>query len=194
MKVSDAPKLEEKYVYKDYLNWPDDERWELIKGIPYNMSPAPSRLHQEILVNLIRIISNYLEKASCEIYPAPFDVRLQEYGENKETASNVVQPDISVICDISKLDDKGCIGAPDFIVEILSESTASKDMNEKLFLYEKHKVKEYWIVDLWDKTIKAYILENTGKYSLPILYRKTDTIKVHTLQNLNINLNSIFKD
>jgi Uma2 family endonuclease len=154
--------MNKKYTYKDYLAWPDNERWELIHGIPYSMSPAPSRMHQQVSLAFVRIMDEFLRDKSCELYYAPLDVRLPEAGEAEETNATVVQPDIFVVCDSHKLDDRGCSGPPDFIIEIMSESTAAKDMNEKLFLYESHGVKEYWIVDIWDKTIKTYIMDKNN--------------------------------
>ena len=183
-----------KYTYKDYITWPAHERWELIHGIPWNMSPAPSRQHQQISLALERIIDTFLRGKPCEMYHAPFDVRLPLPDENTESITTVVQPDIIVVCYKYKLDDKGCIGSPDFIIEILSESTAAKDMNEKLFLYEKHKVKEYWIVDPWDNTVKVYILNTRGKYSAPGLFSKNDTINVKTLPGLVIKVNTLFPE
>ncbi|MCP4693168.1 MAG: Uma2 family endonuclease, partial [Desulfobacterales bacterium] len=114
----------EYYTYADYLTWTDDERWELIDGEPYNMSPAPSTAHQRVLMKFINQIENFLSDRKCEAFPAPFDVRFPGEVEAPEDIIDVVQPDISVICDPSKIDEKGCLGAPDFIAEIISPSTA----------------------------------------------------------------------
>lgn len=190
--MSSLPQQGEKYTYKDYLTWPENERWELIHGIPYSMSPAPVRMHQQISLAFERIIDEFLKDKPCEMYHAPLDVRLPETGETDETAATVVQPDILVVCDTQKLDDKGCLGAPDFIIEILSESTAAKDMNEKLFLYEEHGVKEYWIVDIWDKTIKTYVLDKNNKYPPPHLFSKKEIAEVKTLPGLIIDLSLVF--
>ncbi|MBN2441789.1 MAG: Uma2 family endonuclease [Spirochaetales bacterium] len=181
-----------KYTYKDYITWPENERRELIHGIPYNMSPAPSRQHQQISRALERAIDTFLVDKPCEMYHAPFDVRFPGKDEVDESITTVVQPDILVVCDEHKLDDKGCNGAPDFIIEIMSKSTAAKDMNEKLFLYEEHKVKEYWIIDPWDNTIKIYLLDSSGKYSPPQLFSKNEKIDVVTLPGLIINVDKIF--
>ncbi|WP_139902181.1 Uma2 family endonuclease [Clostridium thermarum] len=181
-----------KYTYKDYLNWPDAERWELIDGIPYDMSPAPTRKHQKISGELFAAIHNYLKGKTCEVYSAPFDVRLIIDNEEDEEITNVVQPDISVICDISKLDDRGCKGSPDLIIEIVAPSTLKKDLKEKFYLYEKARVKEYWIVYPDEKTIVLYRLNNTNKYGRPEVYSEEDTIKVGIFEALEINLNDIF--
>ena len=187
-----AVQLEEKYTYKDYLNWPDDERWELIGGIPYNMSPAPTRWHQELVVKLLRHIANFLDDKPYKIFVAPFDVRLPEEDENDEITQTVVQPDLVVICDEKKLDDRGCLGAPDFIIEILSESTAGRDLHEKLFLYERHGVKEYWVVDLWSKTVTVHTIESDNKYGKVSTYNVSDKIPSIVLKGFAINLSDLF--
>lgn len=187
--MSSLPVQGEKYTYKDYLTWPVDEQWELIHGVPYSMSPAPTRIHQKISLAFERIIYEFLKDKSCEMYHAPLDVRLPGDGETDES---VVQPDILVVCDKKKLDDKGCSGAPDFIIEILSESTAAKDMHEKLFLYEEYGVKEYWIVDIWDKTVKSYVLDANNTYPPPHLFSKREKAEVKILPGLVIDLSQVF--
>lgn len=183
-----------KYTYKEYLNWPHEERWEIIDGIPYNMSPAPSRKHQKISGELFAAIHNYLKDKTCEVYSAPFDVRLFIDNAIDEETTNVVQPDIAVICDPSKLDDRGCKGSPDLIIEIVSSSTLKKDLKEKFYLYERAGVKEYWIVYPDEKTIVSYILNENGKYGRPEVYSEENNIKVRVLESLEINLIDIFTD
>lgn len=111
-------KLDRKYTYGEYLHWPDEERWEIIEGVAYSMSPAPSRRNQKVLLALLNEFYNYLKGKNCEVYGAPFDVRLPEGDEREEEIKTVVRPDIAVICDKSKLDDRGCRGSPDLIVEV----------------------------------------------------------------------------
>ena len=153
-----------KFTYKDYCSWPKDERWELIDGEAYNMSPAPSTKHQRISRVLSTKIDNYLSGRKCELFIAPFDVFLPDYiNQNTDNIINVVQPDLSVICNPVKLIDKGCYGAPDLIIEILSPSTSKKDLNEKFQLYEKHGIKEYWIIDPGNKYIQVFHLQEEGK-------------------------------
>jgi Uma2 family endonuclease len=148
------------YTYNDYCSWPEDERWELIEGTAYDMSPAPSWNHQEISAFIFTKLYNFLEKQPCKVFAAPFDVLLPVEPVEKEGKINtVVQPDISIICDPRKKTEKGCLGAPDLIVEILSPSTSKKDLNEKFRLYEKHRVKEYWIVDPGNKYIRIFHLQ-----------------------------------
>ena len=184
-----------RYTYGDYLKWSDDERWELIEGQPFDMSPAPSRQHQKILGNLFTMISNYLKDKKCEVYVAPFDIRLPEYeGQKDEEIINVVQPDITIICDLSKLDDKGCKGAPDLVVEVLSPATAGKDLKLKLKLYENQGVKEYWLIHPIDKTVIVFQLNDKGEYGKPETYAELDSITVGILDDLDINLKEVFRN
>jgi len=188
-----ARKSEPKFTYGDYLTWPDEERWELIDGNAYNMSPAPSRRHQQISRELAFQIHDYLRDKPCELYHAPFDVRLPDEDESDDEVLTVVQPDIVVICDKKKLDDKGCRGAPDLIIEILSPNTASKDLREKLNLYEKHGVNEYWIVHPTDNTVMVFKLSKK-KYGRPDVYAEKDKIKTPILDGLEIELELVFKE
>ncbi|MCF8338484.1 MAG: Uma2 family endonuclease [Bacteroidales bacterium] len=127
----------------------DDVRRELINGFIKLMTPSPSRKHQEVSVNLTRIFSNFTRKKGCKVYHAPSDVRFPESEKSTQDRDifTVVQPDLYVVCDLSKLDEKGCLGAPDFIVEIVSPDKVERDVKEKFELYQKHGVKEYWIVN-----------------------------------------------
>ncbi|HAO22691.1 MAG TPA: Uma2 family endonuclease [Desulfobacteraceae bacterium] len=184
-------KPEEYYTYRDYLNWPDDIRTELIDGVIYDMS-APSRVHQKVLTELSRQIANFLIGKPCEVYVAPFDVRLSEADEADDDILTVVQPDISVICDHGKLDDRGCRGAPDFIAEILSPSTAAHDQITKLSLYEKHAVKEYWIIDPTYKLLIVRILKENGSYGIPLIYEGKGLMRMTVLPELEINLDSVY--
>jgi len=153
-----------KYTYSDYLTWQFDEMVELIKGQLLRMSPAPSRRHQLISGVLSGELYAYLKHKKCQVYEAPFDVRLLK---NKKEAfhqiETVVQPDICVICDLEKLDDFGCSGSPDFIIEIVSKTSKKRDYHDKYDLYEENGVLEYWIVDPEGKTVDVFVLEN-GKY------------------------------
>jgi len=183
-----------RYTYKDYLSWPEDERWELIEGIPYNLAPAPSRRHQEILGSIFNILFSYLKDKACKVYMAPFDVRLPEGKERDEDIKNVVQPDIVIVCDKEKLDDRGCKGSPDLIVEIVSPNTASKDYIEKLALYERNKVKEYWIVHPIDNIVMVYKLNESGQYGRPEIYSSEAQVKVGIFPDLTINLKEVFAE
>lgn len=148
------------YSYSDYLLWKFKERVEIIKGKIMEMSPAPTRFHQRISMKLTIEFAKVFDNHVCQLYAAPFDVRFPDENGKIKT---VVQPDLCVICDQTKLDDKGCIGAPDLVVEILSPSNSKREMKDKYELYQEYGVKEYWIVSPQDQTIFIYVLEN-GKY------------------------------
>jgi Uma2 family endonuclease len=191
-----ALKKDRIYTYGDYRNWPEDERWELIEGTAWNMSPAPNRYHQKFLTNFLAQLAPVFEGHPCEIYAAPLDVLLPDFTEeNDDDVTTVVQPDISVICDRNKLTDKGCTGAPDWIIEILSPSTLRKDSAVKFDLYERHKVKEYWIVDPGSKTVQVYILDDTGKYpESPRIYTESELIRCTAVEGLTVDLNRVFAE
>ena len=176
-----------RYTYADYCKWDDDERWELIDGIPYAMA-APTRTHQGISGRIYLQIAQFLRGKACEVYYAPFDVRL-----NAETFNNtVVQPDIVVFCDESKMDDKGGIGAPEMVVEILSPSSASHDTIRKYMLYMKTGVQEYWIVDPVSQTVVVHMLED-GTYRGRV-FEKTDVVPVAVLEGCVVNLAEVFEE
>ena len=180
------------YTYYDYLNFPNDEFVEIIDGKIFAMSPAPSRIHQELIMEISAELRNYIKsnKEQCKVYPAPFDVVLINENENENDSKNIVQPDISVICDKNKLNDKGCFGSPDMIVKIVSKFNPGNDYVKKLYLYEKYKVKEYWIVNPMKKNILVYTLTESG-YNQPDLYTFNDKIKVNIFNNLEIDFNGI---
>lgn len=189
-----AEKKDERYTYGDYLKWDDGNRWELIDGVAYNMTPAPSRRHQKISGELYRQISNYLSEKPCEVYAAPFDVRLPELDEADEAVRTVVQPDIAVICDLAKLDDAGCKGSPDLIAEILSPATARRDLKEKYLCYEKAGVREYWIVDPAAKTVTVFRRSLDGRFGRPDIYGEEERMKVGIFDDLEIDLSAVFKE
>ena len=181
-----------RYTYKDYLAWPDDERRELINGTAWDISPAPSVEHQRISRDLLTIFNIYLKDKPCEVFQAAVDVRLAEHDMDDELAETVVQPDIFVVCDKSKIDQKGVQGAPDLIIEIISPFTAGKDMKEKFYIYEHYGVKEYWIVFPIEKTVMVFRLTGNGTYGKPETYISTDTIRVGLFNDLDIDLSEIF--
>jgi Uma2 family endonuclease len=183
--------LNKTYTYANYLTWRFKERIELIKGKVYRMSPAPARKHQKASVEISRQFGNYLHRNPCEVYSAPFDVRFPK-GETDEETFTVVQPDICVICDASKLDDRGCVGAPDLIVEILSPSTAEKDARDKFYLYEEQGVKEYWMVYPAEETVDVFILGDQGKYVFDGKYVKSDKVPVKIFSDFRIVLEDVF--
>jgi len=184
--MSTAEQLQQKYTYADYLKWPEDGRWELIDGEPYAMT-APQRLHQDIVFELGRQVGNYLQGKPCKGYTAPFDVRLPRKDEADANVETVVQPDLSVICDPAKLDKQGCRGAPDWIVEVLSPSTALKDMNTKRSLYQLHGVQEYWIIHPEDRWILVYTLDEQGRYGQPGVFGMDEATAVQRFPDLSID-------
>jgi len=187
------PGNDEKFSYADYLSWPHEERWELIEGIPYDMSPAPSPLHQEVLVEMSRQLGNYLVGKPCRVYVAPFDVRLSENASSADDETfTVVQPDIVVVCDRNKIDERGCKGAPDLCVEILSPATAYKDMGKKLELYRSHGVREYWIVNPESRSVMVYLHEN-GTYSKPVSYNFNEVLVSTAIEGLLVELRYVFR-
>jgi Uma2 family endonuclease len=185
-----------RYTYADYLTWIDDQRRELIDGFIRLLS-APVRIHQRISQNIFRVIDRFVErkKGKCHIYYAPFDVRLPKKNKTEDDkVYDVVQPDICVVCDLSKLDERGCIGAPDLMVEVLSPSTSKKDWNEKRVLYEEAGVREYWIVDPKEKTVHIFLLQSDGKYDIGTKYECDQKAPVHIFEGLEIDLKELFSD
>ncbi|MDO0822555.1 Uma2 family endonuclease [Desulfosporosinus nitroreducens] len=181
-----------RYTYGDYVNWSEDERWELINGIPYDMTPAPSTEHQRISRKLALQFANYLVGKTCEVFYSPFDVRLPLANEKDEEINTVVQPDLAIVCDRNKLDEKGCKGAPDLIIEIISPATAKKDMQEKFLLYERSGVREYWLAFPLDRVVDVYVLNKDNKYQRSGLYQYYDKIKVEIFEDLEIDLGLVF--
>lgn len=182
------------YTFADVLAWPDDERVELINGEVFMMAPAPSRGHQGISVELTRQFANYLEGKKCKAYHAPFAVRLFEKdGDTPEDVDTVVEPDLVVICDPSKLDDRGCKGAPDMVVEILSPSTQRHDRLVKLGLYQRAGVREYWIVSPEEQTVQVFLYKD-GSLLPHEVYSREDVAKVNVLDGCFIELSKVFSE
>lgn len=178
------------YTYADYLLWRFSERVELLKGRIFQMSPAPSRKHQSVSFAITGEFYNAFKGKACSVFVAPFDVRLPQKGYQDEQIYSVVQPDLCVICDENKLDDRGCLGAPDLIIEILSPGNSKKEMKYKFELYEEAGVREYWVVNPLDEFVLMYILEN-GKYKAfpPIV---DEEINSHIFPELSIHTDKIF--
>ena len=183
-----------KFTYKDYLNWPKDERWELINGVAYDMTPAPGINHQIIVGNVFRIIAQHLEEKECSVFIAPIDVRLPDSPDatGDDKIFTVVQPDVVVVCNRQKIEKRGITGAPDLVVEVLSEYTAYKDETEKFWLYERHGVKEYWIINPEAQYVNIYQLGSNGHYNKPLHYRMHETFESSALTRLVIDTKLIF--
>jgi len=193
--------LNKRYTYADYLTWWDDIRRELIDGFIHLMSPAPRNIHAKVSYNISWNLGSILKKkrGKCEVRYAPFDVRFPKNGDTDDNKIyTVVQPDICVICDLSKIDQRGCCGAPDMIVEILSPSTLKRDFNDKFNLYEEHGVKEYWIVHPEDKIINVFLIQSNGKYNDGVIYEYEAKvplqIPVHIFDDHYIDLKDIFDE
>jgi len=177
------------YSYADYLLWQFNERVELIKGKIFKMSPAPSMIHQTVSMNLSVAIATNFKNKPCRFFAAPFDVRLPLKNKTKETT--IVQPDLCIICDESKLDAKGCNGSPDLIIEIISQNNSKHDVSTKFKLYEEAEVKEYWIVEPYDKIVLIYTLID-GKYIGLQPFSIDEFIKSPLFPDLGISLNEVF--
>ena len=181
------------YTYADYLQWKFEERLELFRGKIFKMSPAPAPIHQQLLSTLNGILYIAFKNKKCKIYPAPFDVRLPVKNKKKyNEITTVVQPDISVICDESKVDGRGCCGAPDLVIEILSPGNSKKEIKLKHELYEEAGVPEYWVVFPIEESIIIFLLNENHKYSGGTAHTADDTIYSKAVPGLAIKMNDIF--
>ncbi|MEI6267508.1 MAG: Uma2 family endonuclease [Methylococcaceae bacterium] len=190
--------LNSTYTYADYLSWQFDDAIELIKGKIMAMSPAPSSEHQSIVTNLGGVLYNFFYKKPCKLFYAPFDVRL--YDRKKSIVANidiysVVQPDLCVICDKTKIDSKGCLGSPDWVIEILSRGNSKKEMQLKYQLYQESGVKEYWLVYPGEKAVHQFVLDDqTEKYQLLAMYSGEDIATPQLFPDCQIDLREVFED
>lgn len=182
---------EKKYTYAEYIGWPESEYWELVSGIPY-MQAAPSWQHQSITGEIFRQISNFLLDKTCNVFASPFDLCLAEDNESDEDITNIFQPDIVVVCDETKLRKTGYFGVPTLAIEVSSPATAKLDKILKFNKYEKAGIKEYWIVEPEGMIVSVYTLQNNNRYGRPEAYADGEIIKVGVLQELEINLSSVF--
>ena len=174
-----------RYTWTDYQTWSDDERWEIIDGVAYNMSPAPSTRHQAIAGNFFSCLYRQLTGKSCRPFMAPTDVRLSE--------TDVVQPDILVICDPGKITPSHIEGAPELVVEVLSPSTSAKDLREKKWLYQRSGVREYIVVDPLEFYVQRFLLSGEGRYGEPEVFGPEDVIPLVVLDGLTVDLREILE-
>lgn len=181
------------YSYADYFSWKFSERIELIKGKIFKMSPAPSRIHQTVSYKMTLILGNQFQNNPCNLYVAPFDVRFPKKEISDTKIYDVVQPDLCVICDKSKLDDRGCIGAPDLIIEILSPGNSKKELQDKYELYLENGVKEYWIIHPSEQTVLIYTLID-NEYKPSRLYSGEETIGSSLFPELGVDLREVFAE
>ena len=183
--------LQGQYTYADYLTWRLRDRIELIMGRIFRMSPAPSSEHQQIVSAMHGNIYQYLKNTECRVFPAPFDVVLPSPTGKLDT---VVQPDISVICDLSKITEKGCMGAPDVVVEVVSKASIKKDLHEKFALYEESGVREYWLVFPAEHSVIIFALDDKGVYQPAKPLTRGDKIVSNFLTGFELQLDEIFRD
>lgn len=185
------------YSYADYLTWQLKEAVELFKGKVMAMSPAPNVKHQRVARDLLIPIDGYLRGKSCEIFIAPFDVKLYNSRKSKlsdQEVFSVVQPDLCVICDESKLTEQGCDGAPDWIIEILSPGNSKKELHLKYDLYQENGVTEYWMVHPYEQTVYQFVLNKDEKYQLHAMYAGDDLATPFLFPELHIDLADVFAE
>ncbi len=190
--MSSAESEPPRFTYGDYLQWDDGERWELIDGRAYSMAPAPSVPHQRLVTELAIQLGSQLRGSPCEAFVAPLDVRFPRAGERDEDITDVVQPDLVIVCDASKLDERGCRGAPDFVVEVLSASTAARDQIAKLDLYERHGVREYWLIHPIERVVTVYRRGDDGRYDRPMVNKTQGTTPVTALPTVRVDWGLVF--
>lgn len=183
------------YTYADYLTWKFDEFVELIKGKVLRPVAGASRRHQQLSKRLGYSIETQLRHSQCEMYFAPFDVRLtRSIGAGDAQIQTVVQPDIFVVCDLTKLDERGCVGAPDWIIEIVSPGNLKHDTKTKYDLYEEAGVQEYWVVFPGEKTILTYELDAHGRYQIAAEYAEPGSMPVAVLPGLAVEWSEVFDE
>ena len=185
--MADPIRKDETYSYEDYLAWPNDERWELIDGHSYGMSPAPLFQHQKTVTSVVGQLHAQLKGKRCQSMVAPLDVRLTETDTLGKETTHTVQPDVLIFCDPSKADEKGLTGAPDWILEVLSDGTSWKDETIKLDLYERFGVKEYWILNPVTKLLLVYLLQDK-KYGVPLALLGPTTVSLTAIPELTIDI------
>ena len=188
------PAEKEYYTFADVLTWEEHNRIEIINGEAVMMAP-PTVQHQRISREILRQLANYLEGKKCEVFSAPFGVRLfEKEGDSPDEVDTMVEPDISVICDKNKLDKYGCKGAPDLVIEILSPSTLRHDRLVKLGLYQQAGVQEYWIVDPKNKTVQVFLQDKSGSFKIQEDYGQNDVAKVNVLEGCFVELCKVFTE
>jgi Uma2 family endonuclease len=181
------------YSYAHYSHWLFDDRVELIKGKIFKMS-GPARIHQQVSIHISSFLFNYLLGKPCKVYAAPFDVRFYDGSIADKDIYTVLHPDICVICDLKKLDDKGCIGAPDIVIEILSPGNNKVELLHKYGIYEEFGVKEYWLISPGDKTLLKYTLDAKGKYQPSKLFTLSEKVYSEVLPGFKLDLDEVFED
>lgn len=190
--MSAAPDPSRRYTYADYLTWPEGERWELIDGVPYLMSPAPGVSHQAIVFQMAGQLQNGLANHHCKGFLSPIDVRLSVEEEAADGVESVVQPDLLVVCDRRKIDKRGIRGAPDFVIEVISPGSAIRDEIEKVALYEKHGVREYWVIHPDDRLITIRRQDGPGHFQPPRFMEAKGAIPVAVLDGFSFDMDQVY--
>ena len=184
--------LNRNYSYADYREWQLEGHVELVNGRVCAMAPSQTRLHQKVSTKIFKPLTDFFIQNPCELYFAPFDVRFPRHPSDPENkVFTVLQPDICVVCDLEKLDDNGCNGAPDLIVEITSKGTRQRDFHFKYSVYEESGVFEYWIVDPLEKVIYQNHLVN-GAYKQVAIVGEGEVLYSAHFQGLEIKVSDIF--
>lgn len=186
--------LNKRYTYADYYTWWDDVRRELHDGRIVELE-TPYRKHQQVSVHFVGILGNYNEGKNIHAFHAPLDVRLPKNDEQTrdDEIYTVVQPDLMIICDESKLDERGCVGPPDFVIEIVDKRSGKRDIRDKFEIYQKHGVREYWIVNPNDENVTVFVLDENGKFQFRGMYGDDDKIPVGIFEgDLKIDLMEVF--
>ncbi len=182
---------DKKFTYADYLTWPDEEKWEILDGEAFDMTPSPGTEHQEILAGLVTQFHLYFRDRDCRVFP-DIDVILPSRKEADEKVKTVFRPDLSVVCAPEKIDGKRIRGAPDLVVEILSPSTASYDCIKKRRAYEIAGVKELWLVQPSDRITMVFRLEGDGTFGKPLFFDRESKVSLPLFQGLEIDLSKVF--
>ena len=184
-------KKQQRYSYADYLTWDDDRRYEIIDGEVFDMT-SPSVMHQSISMELARLFANFFENKPCRVFAAPLDVLLAKNTKRDDEIFTVVQPDIMVVCDPKKIEERGIVGAPDLVVEIISPSTSSKDNIIKRRVYEQAGVKEFWLVHPVDRLIRVYKLGKDGLFEREDIYDDSAQIAIAQFAGLSVDCRRLF--
>jgi len=192
--MAKAPKtgVSTRYTYGDYLTWPEEERWELIDGEAFAMTPAPTPIHQEVVVELATQIRTFLRGKPCRVFPAPIDLLIPRGEEPDEDVDTVVQPDLIVIGDEAKIGEKRIRGAPDLVIEVVSPSTASRDAILKRRRYERAGAREFWMVQPLDRLVMVFRPESNGTFGAPTFFAADGRIEVSCVPGLTIDLSLVF--
>ncbi len=185
--------LDKRYSYADYLSWQLQERLELLRGKIALMSPAPNLYHQKIVGKLHIFVGQFLLHRNCEVFVAPFDVRLpRKHQDPDEETYTVVQPDLCMVCDDSKLDVQGCKGAPDLVIEVLSPGNTQREMREKFTLYEEAGVIEYWLADPANRAVSRFLRNEDGLFIGKRPLTDEEILETDLLPGLQIELGEVF--